>query len=206
MPLVNLIAAQREVRRAKERAARAWFFAFVGLSGLSLVGAGALTLQVESARSNVRSLQKKAEDLAPYQSKLEDLDKMIAAMKPKLDTLGKARLDTQRWLRILDHISLVVPPNTWLTSVKSQNPGDPKQPVQVQWTGMSQDQNLVGEFMLRLQQSTDLGGIELKFTDMKRTPAGMGLEFRIDCVVPGTEEMPEKSGSKKSSDTNKEAA
>lgn len=206
MPLVNLIAAQREVRRSKERAARAWLFTFVGISSLSLIGAGSLSLQVESAKSSVRSLQKKAEDLAPYQTKLEELDRMIASMKPKLETLGKARLDTQRWLRILDHISLVVPPNTWLTSVKSQNPGDPKQPVQVQWTGMSQDQNLVGEFMLRLQQSTDLGGIELKFTDTKRTPAGMGLEFRIDCVVPGTEEMPEKAGSKKFNNSSKEAA
>ncbi len=188
MPYINLIAEQRKQKRDRERKARSWFFAFLGVSVLGLGTVGFLTLKAESASAEARSLQTKLDELRPHKEQIEGNEKVLMSLKPRLETLSKARLDTERWWRILDHASLVIPPETFFTRVKATAGNDLTKPVELAWTGMSVDQNLIGELMLRLQRSPDLAEVALKYTDQKRTPQGTGLEFQIVCFVPGTEE------------------
>lgn len=198
MPYINLIAEQRKQKRDRERKARSWFFAFVGVTLIGLVGVGYLTLKAESAAAEARSLETKLNELRPYKEEIEQNEKILRALKPRLETLSKARHDTERWWRILDHASLVIPPNTFFTRVKASSNNDLTKPVELSWTGMSTDQNLIGELMLRLQRSPDLANVELRYTDQKRTSQGTGLEFHIVSFVPGTEEStktPTKEGS-----------
>jgi Tfp pilus assembly protein PilN len=204
MPTINLIAEQRQLRRDSERKSRAWFFGFLGVSVVGLTGAAALLLQAESANAESKALAAKILKLRPFKDEIEKNDKAMAQLTPRLVTLTKARIDTQRWFRILDHVSLVLPPDTWITSVKTPPPSDAAKPLEVQWTGMSVDQNLIGELMLRMQRSTDLADVTLKYTDQRKTQQGTGLEFNIICQVPGTEEALEKpkSSTKKESSSS----
>lgn len=188
MPNINLISEQRNVKRERQRRTRTWFLAFVTVSVVGLMTVGYLTLKVESGRATIRSLQAKLEELAPYKDDITANLRKLAALKPRMDTLTKARMDTQRWWRILDHASLVMPPQTWLTSVRAQPSNDATTPTEIAWTGLSVEQNLIGELMLRLQACEDVADVQLKYTDQKKTSSGTGIEFQILCLVPGTEE------------------
>lgn len=189
MPNINLIAEQIQAKREQQKKSRAWMLAFAGASCVTLLAFGFLTLRMEMLSAQHRNLQAKQQQLKPFEDEIAANEGLLNVMKPKLVTLSKARIDTQRWLRILDHVALVMPPNTWVTQLKSQNPSDPTKPVEVSWTGMSAEQNLVGELMLRLQRSEFLGAVELKYTDERRNANGVGLEFQINALVPGTEEQ-----------------
>ncbi len=190
MPNINLIAEQRQAKRILKRKSRTWMLVFAGTTCLALLAFGFFTLKVEMLSAQLRSLQAKQQELKPLKDEIALNESKLAEMGPKLTTLSKARTDTQRWLQILDHVSLVMPPDTWVTQLKSQSPSDPTKPVEVSWTGMSAQQNLVGELMLRLQRTSYLNAVELKYTDERRNSNGVGLEFQINAVVPGTEEMP----------------
>lgn len=202
MPNINLIAEQIQSKRDQQKKSRTWMLAFVGASCFSLLAFGFLSLRMEMLSAQHRNLQAKQQELKPFKDEIALNEGLLGAMKPKLATLSKARIDTQRWLRILDHVALVIPPDTWVTQLKSQTSSDPTKPVEVSWTGMSAQQNLVGELMLRLQRSEFLGNVELKYTDERRNANGVGLEFQINALVPGTEE----SAPSKPDDKSKSAA
>lgn len=188
MPYINLIAEQRKAKSERERKARAWFFAFVGVSLSGLMAIGYLVLRSEAASADIRELQAKLDELRPFQEQIAQSEAILAELKPRLDTLTKARTDTERWWRILDYASLVTPPDTWFTRLKATQGNDVTKPVQIDWTGVSVDQNLIGELMLRLQKTPDLAEVALKYTEQKRMAQGTGLEFTISALVPGTEE------------------
>ena|SRR5438874_905942 len=190
MPLINLIAEQRAQLRNQGKKARIWFFAFAGTACMGAASVGFLFLRAESLGSEISSLQTKALELKPFEDAIAKNQKMLADLKPRLETLNTARMDTQRWSRILGHISLVMPDNTWLTSVAAQQGSDQTKPVEIAWTGMTTDQNLVGDLMLRMQKSIDLQNVQLRYTETKRTSTGEGVEFQIASEVMGTADAP----------------
>ncbi|MEM4408764.1 MAG: PilN domain-containing protein [Candidatus Caldarchaeum sp.] len=187
MPSINLIAEKRQWKRDRIRKARTWFLAFIVVACLALITVGILTLHHDRLKADLQELEAQATILHPIKKDIENTQKSLLELTPRLKTLTEARKDTERWSRILDHVARVVPVDTWLTRFDSLQPTDPTQPVEITWTGMSVRQELVGEFMLMLQRSQDLGNIELKYTDLRRTAQGVGLEFQIFCKVPGTE-------------------
>jgi Tfp pilus assembly protein PilN len=193
MPAVNLIAEKRQWKRDRIRKARAWFITFLVVASLALVSVGALTLHHERLKAELQDLEAQATILHPIKRDIENANKVLMELTPRLKILTEARKDTARWSRILDHVARVMPADTWLSRLDSLQPADPTQPVEITWTGMSTRQELVGEFMLMLQRSQDLGNIELKYTDLRRTAQGVGLEFQIFCKVPGTEVVPAKT-------------
>lgn len=188
MPFINLIAEQREQRRVRIKRAKGWFLGFVGSAVLGVVGFGFLFLRSEALASEVRDLEAQAEALKPFKDAIETNQQLLAALMPRMETLNAARLDTERWSRILDHVGRVMPANTWLTNVIAQQGNDATRPVEIAWTGMSTEQNLVGDLMLALQRSPDLQNLNLKYTETKNSSYGVGLEFQISSEVTGTEE------------------
>ncbi len=198
MPAINLIAEKRKWKRERIRKARTWFLAFIVVASLGVITAGGLTLHHERLKAELQDLEAQATILHPVKKDIENAQKTLMELTPRLKTLSEARKDTERWSRILDHVARIMPVDTWLTRLDSLQPTDPTQPVEITWTGMSTRQELVGEFMLMLQRCQDLGNIELKYTDLRRTAQGVGLEFQIFSKVPGTEAVPpvsaEKSG------------
>ncbi|MCH8274132.1 MAG: PilN domain-containing protein [Armatimonadetes bacterium] len=200
MPSINLISDQRKWKRDRQKKSRTWFIAFLVLSTVGLTSVGVLTLQLEMLRAELRALQTQALVLRPLKDEIGATKEALNEFVPRVDTLVTARVDSERWGRIFDHVGRVMPDDTWLTRVESHQPSDPRKPVEVTWTGMSAEQSLVGELMLLLQRSGDLSGIELKYTDLRRTSRGVGLEFQILCQVPGTgaDDRAEKKESSKS--------
>lgn len=188
MPTINLIHEQRKAFRQRLKASRLWFVAFLGAAistgGLAtLLLIGSMTLSSEA-----KDLQAKTEALKPYRETIEQSEKAFSQLSPRLTTLTTARTDTERWTRILEHMSYTIPTNTWLTGVRSVPGSDEAAPVEVALTGMSGQQETVGEFMLRLQSLSDIANVRLRYTEEKKTQYGEGLEFQIVCDVPTSNE------------------
>ncbi len=188
MPFINLIAEQREKKRASERKVRAWFYVFLSSFILGISVCGLLFIRTQMLIADTRELQRDAEKLRPIIEQYEATKNALAQLSPRLKTLEKAVESTKRWNRIFTHFSYVTPTDTWLTALKSDSKQEKGKPLSVTFTGMSANQELIGELMLRLQQSFDLGNITLKYTDAKRIQVGEGLEFQIVSTLPGTEE------------------
>lgn len=184
MPTINLIHEQRKAYRQRLKASRLWFMAFLGAA----VSTGGLTAMLligsTSLSGEAKSLQAKTEELTPYREAIEQSEKALTELSPRLTTLTTARTDTERWTRILEHMSYVMPTNTWLTGVRSVASNEESAPVEVSLTGMSGQQESVGEFMLRLQSLKDIANVRLRYTEEKKTQFGEGLEFQIVCDVP----------------------
>ncbi|MBX3095290.1 MAG: PilN domain-containing protein, partial [Fimbriimonadaceae bacterium] len=109
----------------------------------------------------------------------------LAQLQPRLKTLETALVDTARWSRLMNHLAGNTPDGIWLTNVRCQNP-DPSKGTMVQFTGNSQNQDLVGAFILRLNASEDLENVQLKFTQERIVEGGKAIEFEISGDVVGT--------------------
>ncbi len=197
MPMINLIQERRTAVRQRDRKSRAFFLGFVAVACVCGLAFAFLSLESGELNRQESSLRAKLRKLEPIVKEIKANELTVSELAPRLTTLEGAQTATLRWSRILDHLSRNVPAQVWLTNVRCSN-ADPTKPVQFNVTGVSQNQDLVGEFLLRLQGSSDLGNITLKMTSEKTFGNAKGTEFEIVCDVIGTEE--EQPKAKKSED------
>lgn len=187
MPFINLIQEQRQEARRQENRARLFFMSFVGSAVLSVGVLGLLMFENEVAHSEEAALLAKAQKLEPLSKRIEANNNDYADLSPRLATLENAQLVTGRWSRILDHLSRQTPEATWLTGLRC-SASDPTKPVQVTFAGLSEKQELIGDFILRLQSCPDLANVALRFTDEKPAANTHDIEFEITSDVQGTAE------------------
>jgi Tfp pilus assembly protein PilN len=200
MPLINLIQEQRLAARKNEQAARLFFMTFVSSAALSVVSLGFLTFLKESADSEQSALSVKAQKLKPILDEIETNLSEYGKLSPRLKTLEDAQETTNRWNRIMAHLSTQTPTETWLTQIRAMQ-SDPKTPVQISFTGLSARQELIGEYILRLQGCTDLLNVGLKFSQEKNVQLGRQLEFEIGADIDGTIVERERNETKKEGDS-----
>ncbi len=201
MPYINLIQEQRSGIRQQEKKARTLFFLFAGVTCVSVLGFGYLMLETEQSNGDYQTLQRQFQKLQPVVSQIESNDKQLQTLSPRLTTLQGAQLATDRWSRILDHLSRNVPTGVWLTNLRCVTT-DPTNPIQMSVTGMSATQDAVGDLILRLQGCADLSNVTLKYTQEKTVDTKKGLEFEVTGDIVGTEEKKakdESDGKKESS-------
>jgi Tfp pilus assembly protein PilN len=178
MPLINLIQEERLAARRGEARTRSFFLLFVGISIASVGSYGFLLFRTESLRGEQASLEAKKQLVAPLLNQMERNQNELADLKPRLHTLENARTVSERWSRLLAHLSTHTPPDTWLTGLRC-NATDPTKPISVSFVGIGAAQEPIGEFILRLQSSQDLQSVNLKYTSEKIVLQSRGIEFEI---------------------------
>lgn len=196
MPLINLIREQRLAVRQREQKARSAFFGTLGLGGLAVLAAGAFL--VDTARLNLEAmtLQAKKEKLAPMLSSLDEANKEIDELKPRIDILQKAQETTQKWNAILIHLSKNTPAGSWLTGIKTQQT-DKNKPMTVTFDGVGPSQQAASEFTLRLTTCPELENPALKSTT-ETTAEGTTkmFSFEVSADLKGTAEDKPKEANK----------
>lgn len=198
MPWINLIEDQKLAEKANDRKARTFLTALTGSFCVSLMGFGFLLYQTESAGSEESKLRAKAQRVAPLTAHLNETLQAKSLVGPRLKTLEDAQKSSARWSRILNHLTKHTPPQTWLTALRCTN-SDPTKPINVNFVGTSDSQQLIGEFILRLQASSDLEDVNLKFTQEKVVSSGRSIEFEVQAGLEGTaEKKPEIKKEEKS--------
>ncbi len=196
MPLINLIQDQRLAAKKNERASRLFFMSFATVGALSLLSFGSLLIMKESAENEASDLRAKAQEIQPIVDEVEATNQEYSKLAPRVTTLTGAQETTTRWNRVLDHLAVHTPTETWLTSLRAMQT-DPKAPVTVNFFGLSKRQELIGEFILRLQGSDDLANVGLKYTQEKPAATGSQLEFEVMGELEGTVEEKERNETKK---------
>jgi Tfp pilus assembly protein PilN len=192
MPYINLIQEQRLQAQANERKARSLFFTFVGVLVASVSTYGYLTMEsvFVSRQASVVEAQNKQNE--PLVKQIEANGKALAELTPKLKTLEDAKIITDRWNRILNHLAVQTPEDAWLTGIRCSG-SDPTKPIQVSFLGISTAQSTVGEFILRLQNQSDLENVNLDHTNEKYISDDKAFEFKVDADIAGTAEQKVKS-------------
>ena len=185
MPLINLIQEQRLALMREQRRARSLFLLFTGTLVASVGTYGALAFQSDRLEQEAAKLNTEIQRMAPLLAQIEKQDNERKALLPRLKSLEDAQATSERWSRILYHVSTQTPPDVWLTGFRSVS-NDPSAPVMVTFQGMAMAQEPVGEFILRLQNAEDLERVNLKFTQEKLVNATRTKEFQLEAAVVGT--------------------
>lgn len=194
MPKINLIFEQRQLAKAGERKTRLFFFAFAGTASLAAVGFATLLFLTEAGRGEQASLMANAQKVKPLVEELETVNSEASKLAPRVKTLEDARVATDRWNHVLDQLTTATPTETWLTSIRAEQP-DPKKPILITFAGMTTKQERIGDFMLKLQENEDLTGVNFKYSQEKPVTLGSQLEFQVEASLVGT--APEEKTAKK---------
>lgn len=198
MPFINLIQEHVLAAKKERKRARAALFCFC-LATAMAGGANAYCIwQSESLDSDIAKLKADTDKNKEKLAQIDENRRELLDLAPRLKTLSDAQLMTQRWGTILQHLSKQTPPGAWLTGMRTQGT-DPTRPLTTSFQGLSNRQELVGEFILRLQACPDLENVNLKFTAEKIVSNGKGIEFDVSADIAGTAEAKPK-------DEQKEAA
>jgi Tfp pilus assembly protein PilN len=187
MPYINLIEEQRLAIRANERSARTFFVVFVSVLVASAGAYGFFTFQAESLAGQAAEVEAQNQKNAPLVKEIEANQKLIAELTPRLSTLTDAQLMTDRWNRLLKHLTMQTPNSAWLTGMRCTF-SDPLKPIEISFNGAAEAQAPIGEFMLRLQNLPDLENVNLKYTNEKLIATQTATEFEIGADIVDTAE------------------
>lgn len=194
MPLINLIQEQQSGSKLRERKARAYFFAFGGILAASVMGFGYLWVETDRAQREEETLKKQVARLEPMVKAIDSNNAQLSILSPRLTTLEDAQISTDRWIKVLDHLTRNTPGDVWLTTIRCVAT-DPTKPVSCNIVGISTSQDSVAEFLIRLQSSPDLVNVNLKLTQEKFVDTKKAIEFEISADLEGT--TPEKPKAEK---------
>ncbi len=189
MPFINLIEEQRLSVRANERKAQSFFTAFIAVCVLSVGGYGYLTLQAAGVAGDAGEVQLQNQKNAPLVKQIDENARALADLSPRLKTLEDASIITDRWNRILEHLTVQMPDQAFLSNLRCEA-ADPQKPIQVSFMGLAPSQSPVGEFILRLQNQPDLENVSLRYTNEKLVSESRSIEFQVDSNLVGTAEKP----------------
>jgi Tfp pilus assembly protein PilN len=185
MPFINLIHEQRVAAERADRKSMLFFLAFVAVMISTAGGFAVISFQSKGVHDLEAALQAQIERAKPLiaQTQANQLEK--SKLTPRLTTLEDAQSTTQRWGRVLSYLTTQTPPQTWLTAVRCAS-ADPKKPVNVTFSGVAMSQVPVGEFILRMQNSADLGNVSLAYTQEKLIQQTKTTEFQVNAELYGT--------------------
>ncbi len=185
MPLINLIQERRLAIKRDERASRTYFALFAGTAGGAICVFVALAFASEQAKATESKLNATRQRIAPLIRQIDANDAQENDLKPRLDTLGTAQTTTERWARILQHVSEQTPNQAWLTSLRASH-SDQNKPIMATFEGLASSQEPVSEYLFRLQNSSDLDNVSLKYTQEKELGAVKQTQFQIEAEIDGT--------------------
>lgn len=160
--------------------------AIVGIGAVSFLTAGYFTF--ESVRYNLKigELRAQRERLAPMMAELDGKELEISGLQMRRDTLKGAESDTIRWSSLLAYLGTNTPDGVVLSDFRSDLQPDPKAPTGLTLIGLSEDQQQVGDFILRLESSPEMANVTLKYTQERVGPTNKSTQFELVAGLEGS--------------------
>ena len=112
MPTINLIESRLIATAKLQQTNRMSKMIFLGTCSVMGMAYFALVGQGLSLSSEERQLATRVNKMRPLIFQTEELKKEESALKPKLQTLEDAQTLTNRWARLMVHLSRNTPPPT----------------------------------------------------------------------------------------------
>jgi Tfp pilus assembly protein PilN len=118
---------------------------------------------------------------------LRQAQAQLGALQPLVETLQNAQKDTRRWLQLFQHFSQHTPQGCYLIGAELGKRADPKKPLEITLKGIAETQQIVGEFMLRLNQHPELENVRLDYSQERAlSELTTVVEFQITAQIKGT--------------------
>ena len=178
MPNINLIAARREEKKRLERTTRQLFFGFAASVGVMFLLGTYLGARRLALNADLSDATAKMQKLQPTLDRIAEVEKQTNELRPKVDTLQTAKMETLRWRSLFTVISQSIPESTWITSLASSG-GDAGT---LTLNGTASSQTLVGSTMTRLGTHPVFDKVDLGFTQSGGNPndAVQSVTFQIN--------------------------
>lgn len=194
MAVINLIAQEQHLRRMAERKTRMLGLGWLATGALVGVGWAGLLMYTGALTFQMARIEEQMVKLRPTVQQLKQAQAELGALQPLVSTLQNARKDTGRWQQLFQHFTQHTPNGCFLTGAELGKRADPKKPLEITLKGVAENQQQVGEFMLRLNQHPELEQIRLDYTQERAlSEQRVAVEFQITAYIKGTAQAePEK--------------
>ena len=198
MPSVNMIAPRRAEMKRLERGMRKLLIVILAEVVVVLAVAAIFSAKVMSTRGRTAELDVELAKLRPTVRKIEFYEQASTRLQPKVELLGDAKDHTLRWYHMLQTLSVTMPGNTWLTRISASPPpaGSEVTAMPVNLNGVSADQNLIGETMLRLNSYPGFNSVDLHFTQKTLVGKRQAIEFEVGAGLKLSDKAREKGAVK----------
>ncbi|MFN7018489.1 MAG: PilN domain-containing protein [Fimbriimonadales bacterium] len=194
MAVINLIAQEQQLRRVVERKNRLLGLGWLLVVALVVVGWGGLLLYAGTLTMQRASVEEQLVKLRPTLQQLQQTQAELSALQPLVSTLQNARKDTGRWQQLFQHFAQHTPQGCFLTGAELGKRSDPKKPLEITLKGVAENQQRVGEFMLRLNQHPELEQVRLDYSQERAlSEQQVAVEFQITAQVKGTAQQPNQN-------------
>jgi|GEM_PF-1464001 Tfp pilus assembly protein PilN len=195
MPNINLIAQKREEKARLERTVRRLFFLMSGLFIAAIILFTLLSAQWFRIKADVNEMNEELVKLQPRVDKIKFLESRIRELKPRIQLYTTARQHTLKWYNYLHIVAHCLPQQAWLTRMSTQQVATsasagsgPPPAAKVNISGVTVNQQLVGETMLRLNSyGSAIESVELNYTRPATQGATPVIEFE---VATGLKDVP----------------
>lgn len=192
MPSINMIAPRRAEKKRLESNVRKLLFVIVIEVAVMVSIFTLLVTRVCGTQSDIANLDKQLAKLQPTVDKIEGYEKSTNELAPKLEILSQAKSDTTRWCRVLHALSMSLPDKTWLTRISTTTTPDYAN-ITMSINGVSADQSLVGQTMLRLHDTVDdFNKVDLHYTQQAAIGPLTAVEFEMAAGI----KLPKKANAK----------
>lgn len=190
MPSINMIAQRREEKRRQEKNARKLLYTIAGEIGAVTAAAFVLTARILVAQGHIGDLSDQLAKLKPQVAQIQALQAQTAALQPKVETLDGARADTLFWYNNFYAVTDSLPPKTWLISLGTGSAGSGAagavmpgtasgtDPV-LNLSGIALSEAVVGQSMLRMNQSPRLDHVDLSFVQSQKIGKLDAVSFQM---------------------------
>ncbi len=190
MPSINMIAQRREEKRRQEKNARTLLYSIAGEIGVVTAVAFVLTARILVAQGHLGDLSSQLAKLKPQVAQIQALRAQTAALQPKVDTLDGAKADTLFWYNNFYAVTDSLPPKIWLVSLGTGSGGGAaaatvtpgstsgSDPI-LNLSGVALSETVVGQSMLRMNQSPRLDHVDLSFVQSQKIGNMDAVSFQM---------------------------
>ena len=151
----------------------------ISLLGMLLICAavyGATYLKIKTVKNEIASSEQELEQLKKKIGEIDNLKKLQAEVKKKLDVLEKLRTEKSGPANRLAKLSSAVPEKLWLTKYVESG-------ANVAISGVALNEDLIADFMRNLLSSNEFTNIELLVSEQVETAGVKTKKFDLTCVI-----------------------
>ena len=151
---------------------------------LSVAGVAAIVLtlfsvtlaKISAAKDNVSSSEQELQQLKAKIGEIDNIKKLQDEVKKKLDVLNRLRKEKAGPATRLAKLSEAVPEKLWLTRYSEVNEN-------VSIAGIAFNEDLIAEFIRKLQASNEFGNVELLVSEQVDVKGVKAKRFDLSCII-----------------------
>jgi type IV pilus assembly protein PilN len=174
---INLLPVR--AAKKKESARQQISILLLAVTAVLVIAFGiySLTLaKIITAKGEIRKSEQEIKQLKEKIGEIDNLKKVQAEVKKKLDILNQLRRDKTGPATRLAKLSDAVPEKLWLTKYTESG-------GKISLGGVAFNEELIAEFMRNLQASNEFTNVELLVSEQFETGGMKAKKFEISCTM-----------------------